>query len=65
MNNISEKREVIEIFQGAPDQSAFVLKENPELTFSQIYNRTQWEKEKNEILKNKLDSEEKNSKNRG
>ncbi len=58
MNNISEKRNVIETFQRALDQSAFVLKENPELTFLQIYNRAQWKTEKNKLLKNILDREE-------
>jgi hypothetical protein len=54
VNIISKKEAVIETFQKALDQSAFVLKENPELTFPQIYNRAQWKVENNELLKNKL-----------
>ncbi|MCK4943776.1 MAG: hypothetical protein KAS65_09375, partial [Candidatus Aminicenantes bacterium] len=48
----------LETFQKALDQSAFVFKENPELTFPQIYNRAQWKKENNEFFKNKLTKEE-------
>ena len=59
MNIISKKEAVIETFQRALYQSAFVLKENPELTFPQIYNRAQWMGEKNTLLKNKLETEEK------
>ncbi len=54
MSIFSEKKAVIETFQRARDQSAFVLKENPELTFPQIYNRTQWKVDRNELLKNIL-----------
>ena len=54
MNNHKNKKSVLETFQRALDQSAFVLKENPELTFPQIYNRAQWKKEKNELLKKKV-----------
>ncbi len=65
MTPLLQQRSVLEAVQRSLDQSAFVLKENPELTFPQIYNRVQWKKEKNELLKIKLDSEEKNSKNPG
>jgi len=41
MTNISQKRNVIETFQRALDQSSFVLKENPELMFSQVYTLSQ------------------------
>jgi len=58
MSEISEKREVIEIFQRGLDQSAFVLKENPEITFPQIYNRVQWKSDKNELIRNKLEKVE-------
>ncbi len=53
----SEKRFVIEAFLRGVDQSAFVLKENPKLVFPQIYNRIQWQAEKEEILKEKLEFE--------
>jgi WD40 repeat protein len=54
LSDFLEKRSVIDAFSQALDQSAFVLKESPELTFPQIYNRAQWEAEKNELLKKKL-----------
>jgi hypothetical protein len=59
MTPLPQQRSVIETFQRTLDQSAFVLKENPELTFPQVYNRAQWKAEQNEFLKAKLDSEEK------
>jgi len=46
LNNIKEQRSVIESFLKAVDQSSFVLKENPELVFPQVYNRIQWQSEK-------------------
>ena len=57
MSDISEKRSVIEKFHRGVDQSAFILKENPELVFPQVYNRLQWQAEKEEILKEKLEFE--------
>jgi WD40 repeat protein len=57
--DIGEKRGVVEAIGKAVDQSSFVLKENPELTFSQIYNRTKWRADKNKLFTNKLHSEEK------
>ena len=54
MNNIKEQQGVIEAFLRAVDQASFVLKENPELVFPQVYNRLQWQAEKEEILKEKL-----------
>lgn len=59
MNKIIKQRTVLETFQRALDQSAFVLRENPELTFPQIYNRAQWEKDNDKLLNTKLNSEEK------
>lgn len=54
MNNLTAKRSVLETFQRALDQSTFVLKEEPGLTFPQIYNRAQWKTDKNILLKQKL-----------
>ncbi len=62
MNDFLAKISVLETFNRSLDQSAFVLKEDPELTFPQIYNRTQWKAKKNELLKKKLETEEKNFK---
>ncbi len=56
MNNYPNKKSVIETFQRALDQSSFVLKENPELTFPQIYNRLFPEIEKKGLLLEKLES---------
>jgi len=53
-NNV---RSVIQAFFVALDQRSFVLKENPEFTFPQLYNRLQWETDKNILLKDKLDFE--------
>ena len=50
----------MQTFQRVLDQSSFVLKQNPELIFPQIYNRAQWKAEKNDLLKNRL-LEEKNN----
>ena len=51
MGDIGEQRAVIEDFSKAVDQSAFVLKENPELTFPQIYNRIQGTLKHNNLMK--------------
>lgn len=52
-----EQRSVIQAFKKTVDQSSFVLKENPELIFPQVYNRLQWKAELRELLKKKLESE--------
>jgi len=57
LGTISKKRVIIEAFKKALDQASFVLKENPELTFTQLYNRLQWQIEQEGILKTKLESE--------
>jgi len=49
----------LQAFTKTLDQASFVLKENPELTFPQIYNRLQWQAEEKEFLKRKLDFERK------
>ena len=46
MNEGSQKRHVIETFQRVLEQSAFVLKENPELMFQQLYDRLQFQDNK-------------------
>jgi WD40 repeat protein len=47
-------RKEIETFARAVLQSAFVLIENPKLTFSQLYNRLQWWGDKDPLLVSKL-----------
>lgn len=56
-DEIDEQRSVIQAYGKALDQESFVLKENPELTFQQIYNRLQWQSNKNILLENKLEFE--------
>ena len=51
MSNIGNKQKFIEAFYKAVDQSSFVLKENPELTFPQLYNRLQWQAKEKVFLK--------------
>ena len=51
---IVKHRNAIQAFTKTLDQASFVLKENPELTFPQIYNRLQWQPEQEEFLKKKL-----------
>ena len=57
LGNITEQRCIVEAFSKAVDQASFVLKENPELIFPQIYNRLQWITKRKGILWNKLDIE--------
>jgi len=52
-----EQHNVIQAFSKTLDKASFVLKENPELTFPQLYNRLQWHIDKNLLLKNKLAEE--------
>lgn len=59
MSNISNKQKFIEAFHKAVDQASFVLKENPELTFPQLYNRLQWQTKEKVFLKRKLEFERK------
>ena len=56
MGNIKDKQSTIESFQKAVDQASFVLKENPELVFPQIYNRLQWSAGGEGLLKEKIES---------
>ncbi len=56
-NEVRKLSNVIIAFQRALDQDLFVLKENPELTFPQLYNRLQWQFDENVELKNKLEDE--------
>lgn len=56
-SKIGEKRSVIKAFLRGVDQASFVLKENPELIFSQVYNRLQWQAEQEKILKEKIEFE--------
>ena len=62
MDNLNEQRNAIDKFRTAVDQASFILENNPELTFPQIYNRIQWEAEQNALLKNKLEEQQKNYK---
>ena len=55
MDNTNPKRRVIEAFSKAVDQTSFVLKDNPELIFQQVYNQLQWQGVKDEILKESLE----------
>jgi len=52
-----KQRIVIQAFDQTLDRASFVLKENPELTFPQIYNHLQWQSDENILLKNKLEFE--------
>jgi len=54
---VSQQGIVIQAFKKVLDQASFVLKVNPELTFPQLFNRLQWQFEKNSLLKNKLEFE--------
>jgi len=53
-DGIGEQRSVIQTFNKAIDQASFILKDKPELSFSQIYNRLQWQTKDIYLLKNKL-----------
>lgn len=57
MDNIGKQQKVIEAFRKVVDQVSFVLKENPEQTFPQIYNRLQLQAEQEKKLKKKLELE--------
>ncbi|MBN2255569.1 MAG: WD40 repeat domain-containing protein [Deltaproteobacteria bacterium] len=57
MSEIREKRHILDNFRRSIGQSAFVLKENPELAFSQIYNRSQRKAKKIESIRSKLEEE--------
>ena len=54
-----QQRQALEAFAKTLDQESFVLKENPELTFPQLYNRLKWRVNDNDCLQGTLDSERK------
>ena len=60
MENFCEQRTVIEALLKAIDQASFVLKENPEQLFPQLYNRLQGLAEQERLLKIRLELEENN-----
>lgn len=55
-DEVGKQHSVIQEFSKVLDQASFILKENPELTFSQVYNRLKWKADLNETLNKKLNS---------
>jgi len=53
-DGVGKHYSVLHEFSKVLDQASFILKENPELTFSQLYNRLKWKAASNEMLEKRL-----------